>query len=180
MNPTLKERLAQMPPEKRQQLLAEFARRKQQQQQSDKKISKKITLRFMNQITSINDDEDKDKIHSFIKRLPIKDSSKLRGFMDKVEPGINKNVLLKCPHCQHIMKEEIEVGNNFLNLNVEHKNTLWEESFLITNYGNGGINRTESFTMATAERRWRIERINEEMQKKHDAEKPANESSGRK
>lgn len=151
----------------------------QQQNSGNKSISRSITLRYSNQITSINGSDDRDLIENVIKKMPIKDSASLRKFMEKVEPGIDNNIDLKCSKCSHVMHEKYDVNNSFLGLTPEYKNVIWEESFLLWYYSQGGVSRDETFMMSTAERKWALERINEELQKKHDAEKKAQESAGR-
>jgi len=46
-------------------------------------------------------------------------------------------------------------------------------------YGKGGITRDEAFSIATAERRWAIQRISEEVDKKNKAEADAAEAAKR-
>lgn len=148
-------------------------------QQYNKGISIYNTLRYTNQIVSINGISDKEKIAVIVSKIPIKDSASLRSYMDKVEPGINSLVSLKCSKCNYVIKEEFKINNQFLGLTPEYKNVIWEESFLLGYYGQGSINRNETFTMATAERKWRLQRIEEELQKKQEAEKKAQESANR-
>lgn len=151
-----------------------------QQQQQNAGLSISTTLKYFHQITSVNGISDKQKIIDTIKKMPIKDSAALRAYIDRVEPGINSDVSLNCPHCSHVMTEKFDVNNNVLSLPPEYKNNIWEESFLIWYYGKGGMTRESTFSISTAERKWSIERISEEIQKKHDAEKKANEQSQRK
>jgi hypothetical protein len=148
-------------------------------QKKNKGISIYNTLRYVNQIVSVNEIVDKDKIELIVKKMPIKDSVSLRSYMDRVEPDIDTLVSLKCNHCQNIIREDFKITNQFLGFTPEYKNVIWEESFLLGYYGQGSINRDETFTMATAERKWRIQRIEEELQKKQEAEKKAQESANR-
>jgi hypothetical protein len=150
-----------------------------QQREHNPGLSIITTLKYYHQITSVNGIADKQKIIDVIKKMPIKDSSALRSFMDKVEPGINGQVSLRCPHCQHVMSEQFEVNNSILFLPPEYKNSIWEESFLLWYYGKGGMDRNTAFSISTAERKWSIERIGEEIKKKQEAEQKANEQSQR-
>ncbi len=155
--------------------------KQQDKQQQERKpgLSVSTTLKYFHQITSINDETDKEMIMNVIKKMPIKDSTSLRMYIEKVEPGINSTVSLQCPHCKHTMRENFDVNNNILSLPAEYKNSIWEECFLLWYYSKGGLTRDMTFNISTAERRWSIERIREEIQKKHDAEKKANEQSQR-
>lgn len=146
-------------------------------QQYNKGRSELLTLRYNNQIVSINGLNDKEKIKSIINKIPIKDSLSLRSYMDRVEPGINTTVNLKCNNCHGVLQENFEINNNFLGLTPEYKNVIWEESFLLWYYSNGGVDRDATFTISTAERKWSIQRIEEEMHKKNEAEKKAQGSS---
>lgn len=150
-----------------------------QYQQYNQGASIYNTLRYINQIVSINGVSDKEKIAVIVSKISIKDSTSLRSYMDKVEPGINNKVSLRCSKCNYILKEEFKINNQFLGLTPEYKNVIWEESFLLGYYGQGSISRDETFTMATAERKWRLQRIEEELNKKQEAEKKAQESANR-
>ena len=50
---------------------------------------------------------------------------------------------------------------------------MMDEIFLIGYYGKGGITRADSFSMPVYERRWTMERISEEVEKKNKAEEAA-------
>jgi hypothetical protein len=54
-------------------------------------VSHKITLRLERQIMQINDDRDKMKLSSIIKKLTLKDSRALRKYMSDLEPGMDFN-----------------------------------------------------------------------------------------
>lgn len=54
-------------------------------------VSHKITLRLERQIMQINDDRDKMKLSSVIKKLTLKDSRALRKYMSDLEPGMDFN-----------------------------------------------------------------------------------------
>ena len=54
-------------------------------------VSHKITLRLERQIMQINDDRDKMKLSSVIKKLTLKDSRALRKYMADLEPGMDFN-----------------------------------------------------------------------------------------
>lgn len=149
-------------------------------QKYNRGISIYNTLRYTNQIVSINGVSDKEKIAVIVQKIPIKDSNSLRSYMDKAEPGINNTVSIQCPKCNAIMKEEFKIDGHFLGITPEYKNVVWEESFLLGHYSQGALKRDETFTISTAERKWRIQRIQEEIEKKQEAEKKAYEAANRK
>ena len=144
------------------------------------KINKSISTKYRYQIQSINNISDKNIIAKLISKFPIKDSSALKEYMEKVEPGINSDINLKCKHCQQYTKEKMNFDSNFLGLTPEYKNKLWEEIFLLLYYGEGGFSKTEACKLSTSERRWYLQRIIEEKEKKNKAESEASEAANRK
>ncbi len=150
------------------------------EKQNPRSLPKAVTIKYKNQITAINEITDKNQIAKLVSTFPIKDSTALRNYMEKMEPGISTKVELQCEKCQHSFYENFKIDSGFLGLTPEYKNILWEENFLLTYYSLGGVSRDEAMNMSTAERRWRIERISEEIKKKNEAEKKAAEASARK
>lgn len=144
-----------------------------------KALPKHITIKYKHQIVSINGIKDKEYITKVSTRFPIEDSAALRSYIERIEPGIDSKVRLQCQHCQYSFLEDFKIDAEFLGLTPEYKNSLWEQNFLLTYYSNGGVGRDEAMDMSTAERRWRIERIKEEIDKKNEAEKKAHEAASR-
>jgi len=146
---------------------------------SDIAKDKQLLSRYMAQITSINDNRDKKFIFNFIKKIPIKDSQSLRNFMDKVEPGFDETVMHICPSCSKEMKDTVKIDESFLTLPDDYRNTVNEECFLAYYYGKG-VTRNEAYEMTTIDRRWTVNRISEEIEKKNKAEQDAaNKSKGK-
>lgn len=144
------------------------------------KINKSTSIKYRYQINAINDISDKNAIAKIISKFPIKDSSALKEYMEAVEPGINPNVNLKCKHCNQYSKEKITIDSKFLGLIPEYKSKLWEEIFLLLYYGEGGFSKTSATKLSTSERRWFLQRIIEEKEKKNKAETEASEAASRK
>lgn len=136
-------------------------------------IDSSIEARYIVQISSVNGIEDKNFIKNIIKRMPISDSSLLRKYMDKIEPGIDNKTTSSCGSCQKESINYIPMGQNFLNLGDEYKKHMMDEIFLISYYGKGGHTRDELYNMPVYERRWVMERISEEVEKRNKAEKDA-------
>jgi len=124
---------------------------KESKKQKLSEISNDIILRYKHQITSINGNKDKVYIDKVVKSIPISDSVALREYIQKVEPGIENEIILQCEHC---------------------RSRLWEEIFLCMYYGKG-ITREDSYNMSVSERKWMINRIIEEIEKKNKAEEEA-------
>ncbi len=150
------------------------------EKQNARSMPQAITIRYRNQITSINGNDNYDFISKASSNFPIKDSLALRNYMDRIEPGINSKISITCEHCKHSYNDDFNIDSDFLGLTPEYKNVLWEECFLLSYYSKGGVSRDETMRMSTAERRWRIERISEEINRKNDAEKKASEAAARK
>ena len=139
---------------------------------SEKKYTSSVTLRFEKQIISINGIEDRNFIGKMARKFPLRDSSELRNFMEEVEPGIDTNIGLTCANCNHSYTNSIELGSSIFQLDPSFKSNLWEEIFLIWYYGKG-VNRSDIYNMSTVERRWSLQRISDEIEKKNQAEQAA-------
>jgi hypothetical protein len=136
-------------------------------------IDNSIEARYTVQIKSINDNVDEKYIKQIIKMMPISDSYALRTFMDEVEPGIDNIVKTTCTNCQHVTNNIIPINSNFFGLTPEYRTNMMDEVFLISYYGKGGHTRSEIYKMPIYERRWTMERIAEEVDKRNQAEKAA-------
>lgn len=144
----------------------------------EKKYTSSVTLRLEKQIVSINNLTDSDYIRKVIKKMPIRDSTELRSYMDMVEPGIDSKIKVRCQHCEHNYSNSIELNTGLFTLDPNFKSNLWEEIFLIWYYGKG-VNRSDIYNMSTVERRWSLQRISEEIEKKNAAESAAYERAKR-
>ena len=63
--------------------------------------------------------------------------------------------------------------SSFLGITPEYRTNILEEIFLLTYYHKGGITRDEVYKMTISERRWEIQRISDEIEKKNKAEEDA-------
>jgi len=148
------------------------------EKKENKKYNSSVTLKFQNQIYSINDITDKTYIEKIIKKFPIKDSTELREYMELVEPGINGNIPITCNNCNHQYSNDLYIDNAIFTLDPSYKSNLWEEIFLIWYYGKG-VNREDIYNMSTVERRWSLQRISEEIEKRNQAEQSAADKARR-
>lgn len=76
-------------------------------------VSQKITLRLERQIMQINDDRDKIKLSTIIKKLSLKDSRALRKYMSDLEPGIDFNTNATIQGGVEVATF-LRIGSNFL------------------------------------------------------------------
>lgn len=141
-------------------------------------VKKTITARYIAQIVSINGSNDEKLILKLANNMLAYDSNALRKFMDEVEPGLDRKVKLKCPNCGDEFTEEFSIGDEVLRLPATHRENVMEEIFLLTYYGKS-ITRADAFKMAVSERRWHINRISEEIEKKNRAEQKASDDAKR-
>ena len=137
------------------------------------KIENVIEATYRNQIISINGGTDQVFIRKVIKNMPIKDSYKLREYMERVEPGIDNVIKSECNFCNHVSYSKIPIDYDFFGLTPEYRSHMMDEIFLITYYGKGGFSRDDVFNMPVYERRWVLERIQEEVEKKNKADRDA-------
>lgn len=137
------------------------------------KIDNRIEATYRNQITSVNGIANEDFIKKVIKNMSLGDSSYFRSYMDKVEPGVQNKIHTECESCGHITTSKIPLDGNFFGLNVEYRQHMMDEIFLITYYGKGGFSRDDVFNMPVYERRWVMQRIQEEVEKKNKADRQA-------
>jgi uncharacterized protein (UPF0212 family) len=145
----------------------------------DRKVKKYVTERYVAQLVSVNGSDDEKLIRRLSENMLAYDSNSLKKYMDEVEPGIDGKIMLKCPNCGEEFEEQFSVGDEILRLPAAHRENVMEEIFLLTYYGKG-VTRADAFRMAVTERRWHINRISEEIEKKNKAEQKAIDASKRK
>lgn len=136
-------------------------------------IDNTIEVTYRNQIVKINGVEDKNFIKNVIKNMPLRDSSKLRDYMNMVEPGISDFVTEECYNCGHTCVNKLNINGNFFGVTPEYRTNMMEEVFLISYYGQGGFSREDIYNMPVYERKWSLQRIQEEVEKKNEAERKA-------
>ena len=146
---------------------------------SNNKINKAVTARYAAQLVSVNDSTDEKLVHKFSENILAYDSNALKKYMDSVEPGIDGTVKLRCPNCGEEFEEQFTIGDDILKLPAAHRENVMEEIFLLTYYGKG-VTRADAFRMAVTERRWHINRISEEIEKRNKAEQRAADDAKRK
>ena len=130
-------------------------------------------IKIKNQIVSINGNSDCNYIEKIIKGMPILDFSALKDYIDKVEPGFNENINFECPNCKNSFKEKLTIDDSFLGITIDYRQNIMNECFICYYYSKGGISRPDAYSLSVPERRWEINRITEEMEKKAKAEEDA-------
>jgi len=77
------------------------------------KVDSTVTSKLGQTIVSVDGVIEKNKVNSFVKNMPARDSRSLRTYVQKHEPGIDMNVWMKCPHCSESSKVSLPIGGNF-------------------------------------------------------------------
>jgi len=72
-----------------------------------------VTSNLESQIVSIDGVDDFSKIKKFIEIMPAFDSRALRGYMQKIQPGIDMSVNFKCDRCSNESKVSLPITANF-------------------------------------------------------------------
>ena len=88
-----------------------------QQRRQKKKIGGDVdnivTSRLLHSIMSIEGIDDKNKISTFVRNMPARDSQVLRKFMDDNEPGVEMKSWMQCPHCFEDTEVSLPIGASF-------------------------------------------------------------------
>lgn len=72
-----------------------------------------VTQRLMFAVQSIEGVTDKNKIATFCRNMPARDSLELRRFIDKSEPGIDMKSWMDCPSCLEHSEVRLPIGAAF-------------------------------------------------------------------
>ena len=71
-----------------------------------------VTMRLMAQVTRIEGVDPKNLARA-IENLPARDAKALRGYMDKIAPGVDMEQEFECDSCGKTSEVEIPVGTDF-------------------------------------------------------------------
>lgn len=117
------------------------------------------------------------KIKRMLSSLKIVEYRDIKNSTADRLPGINTTSTYECPFCD---KETVinfgQNGVDFLKLPASMAASVLEEMFLLSHYGQN-ITIEDVKKMAVMERRWLINRLSEELQKKKEAEAAASRAA---
>jgi len=136
------------------------------------KIKTTETNKLVSAISELNGVRDKNKIKKIIKNIPKYDAIELNKFIEKNKIGVKNIFNHQCEFCSHDFQRKLDFGYDFLSLPSNYANSVAEEVFLITYYGKG-ITWDNAEQMPVFSRKWHINRIEEEIEKKNKAEEKA-------
>lgn len=134
------------------------------------KISSLDKLIYMTQ--SINGCEDKKIISQVIRRMKISEIRRVKKFLERAIPGVDTIVKHTCSSCEKQNSSDFGGLHSFLSFPPTFRESVQEECFLVSYYGKG-ITFDDAKRMPVTERKWMLNRINEELTKKHEAEEKA-------
>lgn len=72
-----------------------------------------VTTRLQYCVVAVDGIKDKNKITTFCKNMPARDSLALRKFIDDNEPGIDMKQWMDCPHCDTSSEVRLPMGASF-------------------------------------------------------------------
>jgi len=138
---------------------------------------KETTNKVAYNIVSIGENDDKAQIVKFIKTMNLAVFKKVKDFVLKNDLGIEDKFPHSCSMCGADNEYNLNLGHDFLKLPEKHKQNVLEECFLLSHYNKGGLSFDKAMELPTSERRWAINRIQEEMEKKKEAEEKASRNA---
>jgi len=118
---------------------------------------------------SINGCEDKNVIAQIIKKLKLPEIRRVKKFIEKAMPGVDAVVRHNCSSCGRMNVYNLGGAHSFLSFPSSFRENVEEECFLVSYYGKG-VSLEYAKKMSVTERRWLLNRINEELTKKREAE----------
>jgi len=124
-------------------------------------------------LSEFEGERDKRKIKQKLLELKLLESRDVRKTIFENLPGIDTTVSCECMFCDKEIK--VNFGSNgadFLKLPASLINGILEEIFLLTHYGEN-ITVNDAKKLPVSERRWLINRLSEELEKKKKAEESA-------
>ena len=134
------------------------------------------TDRLIYMIHSINGCEDRRIISQVIKKMKLTEIRRIKKFLNKAIPGVDANIHHNCSSCGRENVYNFGGAHSFLAFPSSFRENVQEECFLVSYYGKG-ITHESAKKMPVTERRWRLNRINEELTKKKEAEEKAHRAA---
>ncbi len=121
---------------------------------------------------SINDCQDKAIISKVLRKMGVSEIRRIKKFLSKAIPGVDANVHHQCSSCGKTNTYNFGGVHSFLSFPSSFRQNVEEECFLVSHYGNN-ITLEYAKKMSVTDRRWLLNRINEELTKKREAEEKA-------
>jgi hypothetical protein len=91
----------------------EISTLQERRKKSGNKNETLVTTRLLHQIISVDGIKDRNKVGTFIKNMPARDSLALRKHIDKNEPGIDMKAWMDCAACFESSEVRLPMGASF-------------------------------------------------------------------
>ena len=85
----------------------------ERQKKQGRKVDSLVTDRLVNSIVSVDGTTDRNKINTFVRNMPARDSLLLRKHMDAAEPGIEMKAWMTCVECDEHSEVNLPLGASF-------------------------------------------------------------------
>ena len=85
----------------------------ERQKKQGAKTDSLVTTRLLHSIVSVEGVTDRNKIATFVRNMPARDSLKLRNHMDNSEPGIEMKAWMTCTNCSEHSEVNLPLGASF-------------------------------------------------------------------
>ena len=92
---------------------SEMSTTSERNKKQGQKIDSLVTSRLMHTIVAVDGVNDKNKVNTFIRNMPARDSLSLRRHMDEHEPGIDMKAWIDCPSCDEHSEVPLPLGASF-------------------------------------------------------------------
>src|SRR6202034_983973 len=92
-------------------------------------------------------------------------------------PGADTTIDVICEFCSHEFKTGLGVGFDFISQPESYRQNIMEDCFLLYYYSNGGLSLDIAKDLPVNERKWYINRLIEEKEKKRVAEEQAHKNA---
>lgn len=125
---------------------------------------------------SVNGCDDKQIISQIYKKMSIPEIRRVKRFVERATPGVDAVVKNSCSSCGRESSYNMGGAHSFLAFPSTFRENVQEECFLVSYYGKG-IDHESAKRMPVTERRWLLNRINEELTKKKEAEEKAHRAA---
>ena len=77
------------------------------------KVDNLVTTRLQYSLVAIDGIKDRNKLSTFIRNMPARDSLTLRKYIDELEPGLDMKTWMDCPHCDTSSEVRLPMGASF-------------------------------------------------------------------
>lgn len=129
--------------------------------------------KLVDSVESFGGIADKKYIRAVFNAMNLMDFNKARKFFSETEQGVENNILFICPICSHESTQKFGISNDFLQLPETHLKNIKEECFLASHYSQNGVSYNQAMEMSISDRKWYLQRLQEEFEKKRKAEDAA-------